>query len=226
MQVTYYGHSCFGLTLEGKRILLDPFITPNKLAESIQIKNIQADYILLSHAHEDHIADALALAQQTGALLIGSYEVTTWFEGKGITNVHPMNIGGQKLTDFGTIKMVNAVHSSTFADGTPGGNAAGFLIQSNGRTIYYAGDTALHYDMKFLGKFYKVDLAFLPIGDNFTMGVEDAIIASKFVKCDRIVGMHYDTFGYIKLDHSAAKSAFEDADKILYLMNIGETTDL
>lgn len=226
MQVTYYGHSCFEIVLEGKRILFDPFITPNPLAGQIDVSSLHPDYILVSHAHEDHIADVLAIAQTSGATLVANFEITTWFEGKGLTKTHPMNIGGNKAFDFGTVKMVHAAHSSTFPDGASGGCAGGFLISSGGRTIYYAGDTALHHDMKMLGKYYSVDLAFLPIGDNFTMGYEDALIASKFIKCDKIVGMHYDTFGYIVLDHKKALQRFEDEEKQLHLLKIGETTNL
>ena len=226
MEVTYYGHSCFGITLAGKSILFDPFITPNPLAAAIDISTIRPDYILLSHAHEDHVADVIPIATASGAKVLGIYEVVTYFEKKGITNIHPMNIGGKAILDFGTVKIVNAVHSSSFADGSNGGAAAGFLIKSEGRTIYYAGDTAVHHDMKMLGKYYKVDMAFLPIGDNFTMGVDDALIASKFIKCDKIVGMHYDTFGYIKINHKEAVARFENEEKELHLLTIGQTTDL
>lgn len=225
MQVTYYGHSCFGITLQGARILFDPFISPNKLAAAVRVDDISADFILISHGHEDHMADAVSIAGRTGATIIGAFELTSWMEKQGVSSVHPMNIGGQKMFPFGKVKMVNAVHSSTLPDGTPAGPAAGFLIQTPEITFYYAGDTALHYDMKLLGKHYKVDLAFLPVGDNFTMGAEDAVIASRYIKCDRIVGMHYDTFGYITINHDEARKHFENEDKTLYLLPIGETTN-
>jgi L-ascorbate metabolism protein UlaG (beta-lactamase superfamily) len=226
MEVTYYGHSCFGVRLNGKHILFDPFITPNELAKDIDVSAIPADYILVSHAHEDHIADVEVIAKRTGAKVVGVFEVVSWFEKKGISNTHPMNTGGSWEFDFGTLKLVNAVHSSTFPDGASGGVPVGFLLTTEGRTIFYAGDTAVHHDMKMLGKYYNVDLAFLPIGDNFTMGVKDAIIASKFIKCDKVVGMHYDTFDYIKIDQDKAKEKFEYEEKQLILMPIGATSEL
>ena len=226
MQVTYYGHSCFGFLLNGKHVLLDPFITPNELAKDIDVESIKADYILVSHAHEDHIADVITIAQRTGAVVVGVFELVQWFKDKGVENIHPMNTGGKWEFDFGTVKLVQAVHSSTFPDGASGGCPVGFLINSEDKVFYYAGDTAVHHDMKMLGKYYSLDFAFLPIGDNFTMGIDDALVASKFIKCDKIIGMHFDTFGYIKIDHSKAIEQFESEQRKLVLMPIGSTTDL
>lgn len=225
MRVTYYGHSCFLVELKGKKILFDPFITPNPLAANVKPEQITADYIFLSHAHNDHTADALMLAKQTEAAIVGVWEIHAWAQRNGIKKTHPMNIGGTFDFEFGMVKMVNAVHSSSFDDGSYGGQAAGFYIESEEGNFYYAGDTALHYDMKLLGKHFDIDIAFLPIGSNFTMGIDDAMIASKYIKCDKIIGMHYDTFGYIKIDHALAKKKFTNQDKELILMEIGTTKE-
>ncbi|MBK5285644.1 MAG: metal-dependent hydrolase [Bacteroidia bacterium] len=226
MKITYYGHSCFGMEVNGKKLLFDPFISPNPLASGIDEQKIGADYILLSHGHEDHVADAESIAKRTGATVVAAYEVAMWLNKKGVEKYHPMNIGGHWFFDFGKVKCVNAVHSSSLPDGSNGGNPMGFLIESSDSNFYYAGDTALTYDMKLIGEFKNIDLAFLPIGSNFTMGVDNAVIAADFIRCDRIIGMHYDTFGYIKINHEEAKQKFTNAGKELILMNIGETLNL
>jgi L-ascorbate metabolism protein UlaG (beta-lactamase superfamily) len=225
MQVTYYGHSCFLVELSGKKLLFDPFISPNPLAKSIDLKSIQADYILVSHGHWDHTADLIELAKQTKATVVSNFEITEWVKKQGVSNVHPMNIGGHWIFDFGKIKCVNAVHSSSLPDGTYGGNPMGFLIETDNFKMYYAGDTALHYDMKLIGDYKRMNLAFLPIGNNFTMGIDNAVIASDFIKCDKIVGMHFDSFDQIKIDHREAKGKFELNGKELFLMSVGETKD-
>ena len=226
MKITYYGHSCFSVEVKGKNLLFDPFISGNPLASGIDVNKIEADYILLSHGHEDHVADAEAIAKRTSATVVGAYEVVMWLNKKGVEKYHPMNIGGHWIFDFGKVKCVNAVHSSSLPDGSNGGNPMGFLIESSDSNFYYAGDTALTYDMKLIGEYKNIDLAFLPIGNNFTMGVDNAVIAADFIKCDRIIGMHYDTFGFIKINHEEAKKKFANAGKELILMNIGETLNL
>ena len=226
MQVTYYGHSCFGVEVGGKHLLFDPLIRPNLLAAEIRVEDIKADFILLSHAHVDHTADALEIAKRTGAVIIGIWEIHSWAERNGVKNSHPMNIGGSFTFSFGTVKMTSAVHSSSFADGSYGGSPAGFYIETAEGNFYYAGDTALHNDMKLLGKYANIDFAFLPIGSNFTMGVDDALVAAKFIKCDQIIGMHFDTFGYIKINKSEAIAKFKERDRNLILMEIGETIEV
>jgi L-ascorbate metabolism protein UlaG (beta-lactamase superfamily) len=227
MQFTYYGHACFSLVVGGKHLVFDPFITPNSLASSIDINSIKADYIFISHGHEDHIADAKAIALNTGAKLVCNYEIYTWLLKQGLENVHPMNHGGSWNFSFGLVKMVNAVHSSMLPDGSYGGNPAGFVFTTEEGNFYYSGDTALTLDMKLIPMTSK-DLHFciLPIGDNFTMGVNDAILAADFVGCDRVIGVHYDTFGYIKIDHEEAQSKFEKNGKELILVEIGKTIEL
>jgi L-ascorbate metabolism protein UlaG (beta-lactamase superfamily) len=223
MKITYYGHSCFGIEINGKHLLFDPFITPNDLARNIDSKTVSADYILISHGHSDHIADAVSIAQRTGAKVICNWEINEWLAKQGIVNMHPMNIGGKVKFDFGNVKCVNAVHSSGLPDGTYGGNPMGFVVESSEGNFYYAGDTALTYDMKLIGEYRSIDFAFLPIGDNFTMGVDNAIIATDFINCGDIIGMHYDTFGFIKIDQEDAVKKFDRAGKSLTLMKIGET---
>lgn len=223
MQVTYYGHSCFSVTVNGKHLLFDPFIRPNELAKNIDIKKIKADYILISHGHEDHTADAVELAKLTGAITISNYEIYNWLLKQGVKGCHPMNTGGKWMFDFGKVKCVAAEHSSSLPDGTYGGNPLGFIIESSEGNFYYSGDTALTYDMKLIGEYRKLDFAFLPIGDNFTMGIENAILASTFINCPDIIGMHYDTFGFIKIDHQEAINKFQRAGKKLTLLRIGET---
>ncbi len=225
MKITFYGHASLGIKVGGKHIIVDPYITANELAKDIDINELKADYILITHAHEDHILDVDAIAKNTGATIVSNAEIAGYYEKKGF-KAHPMNHGGSWEFDFGKVKYVNAIHSSGFPDGTYGGNQGGFVIEGEHKNIYIAGDTALTYDMKLIPLRTKLDLAILPIGSNFTMDVEDAIIASDFLECDKVLGYHYDTFGYIKIDHSEAKKKFYDKNKDLMLLEIGESIEL
>lgn len=226
MKFTYYGHSCFSVNIEGKNILFDPFITYNELAKHIDVSNIAADYIFLSHGHQDHIADCISIATRTGAKVVASWEICGWLNSKGISNTHPMNTGGKWKFDFGTVKCIAAQHSSGLPDGSYGGNPMGFLVTSYAGNFYYSGDTALTLDMQLLPTWAKLDFAVLPIGDNFTMDVDDAVTAADFIKCSRIIGVHYNTFGFIVIDTEKAKETFMDASKILFLPSIGETIEV
>ncbi len=226
MNLTYYGHSCFSVTANGKKLLFDPFITGNELAKHIDINTIEADYILLSHGHGDHVADVEAIAKRTGAKIIAAYEVAMWFAGKGIENYHPMNPGGKRGFDFGEVKCVSAVHSSSMPDGSYGGNPMGFIILNDEQNFYYSGDTALTLDMQLIPLFAEIDFAILPIGDNFTMGIEDAVQAAKMVQTNTVIGVHYDTFGFIKIDHQQATGIFKSQGVELRLLEIGETIEV
>jgi L-ascorbate metabolism protein UlaG (beta-lactamase superfamily) len=227
MQVTYYGHSCFSVKVSDKHILFDPFISYNPLAKHINVDEIKADYILVSHGHEDHIADLISIAKRTGAKIVCAWEIHVWLNNQGITNTHPMNIGGAwKFDGFAKVKCVNAIHSSSLPDGSYGGSPMGFIIESSEGCFYYSGDTALTYDMKLIGEYRKVDFALLPIGDNFTMSADNAIIAADFINCNKIIGLHYDTFGYIVIDKELVRKKFENANLNLILMDIGQTMDI
>lgn len=222
MKLTWYGHSCFMLETSGSEILFDPFISPNPQASNIAVDRIKPDYILLTHGHADHVADAETIAKASGAMIVSNYEIATWYQEKGVEKTWPLNHGGTHQFDFGKVRYVNAVHSSVLPDGTYGGNPGGFIIESEGRRLYFAGDTALHMDMELIGKHWTPDLAVLPIGDNFTMGVEDAIICAEMIRCTKIIGMHFDTFPFIEIDRGAALEAFEKAGLELTLFTIGE----
>ncbi len=222
MQYLSYGHSCFSVHIKGKNLLFDPFISPNELAMGIDINKINADYIFLSHAHEDHIADCIPIASRTGAKVVCNFEIHTWLNKKGISNTHPMNTGGNWDFDFGTVKCVVAHHSSSFPDGSNGGNPMGFVFTSEEGNFYYSGDTALTLDMQLIPEYTQLNFAVLPIGDNFTMGVEDAIRAARFIQCREVIGVHYDTFGFIKINHGKAKEAFAREHLKLHLLAPGE----
>ena len=226
MLLTNYGHACFSVEIQGKNILFDPFITPNPLAKNIDVNSIEADYIFLSHGHSDHIADCVSIAKRTGATVVGAFEVVEWLKKQGLEKVHPMNTGGKWQFEFGTVKCVVAQHSSQLPDGSYGANPMGFLFLTEEENFYYAGDTALTLDMQLIPRWAELNFCILPIGDNLTMGFEDAITAADFVKCHVIVGVHYNTFGFIKIDTEKAASAFKAAGKTLLLPEIGQTIEL
>ena len=225
MKITFYGHSSLGIQVSGKHILVDPFISENPKASQININELKADYILVTHAHGDHILDVEYIASRTNAIVVSNHEIATHFIKKGL-KCHSMNHGGSWNFAFGKVKYVNAVHSSSFPDGSNGGNPGGFVIEGEHKNIYISGDTALTMDMKLIPIRTKLDLAIFPIGDNFTMDVDDAIIASDFVDCDKILGVHYDTFGHIVINHQEAIRKFFDKGKDLMLLEIGESIEL
>ena len=226
MILTYFGHSCFLVETNGKKILFDPFITPNELEKEIDINTIECDYIAISHGHFDHISDAVAIAKRTNAAVICAYEIYEWLQKQGITNLRPGNTGGKWNLDFGTIKFVAAVHSSCLPDGTYGANPMGFVLNTTEGDFYYSGDTALTMDMQLIPRWANLKFAVLPIGDIFTMDINDAIIAADFIQCSKIIGVHYDTFDPIKINHEEAKAKFLAAGKELILLKIGEKLEL
>ncbi|MGV6832166.1 MAG: metal-dependent hydrolase [bacterium] len=225
MNITFLGHACLQIEIDGINIIVDPFISGNEKASHINIDELKADYILITHAHQDHILDVERIAKNTGAKIVSNYEIVTYFGNKGLEG-HPMNHGGSWNFDFGVVKYVNAIHTSSFPDGSYGGQPGGFVIKGEHRTIYIAGDTALTLDMQLIANQFELDLAILPIGDNFTMGIHDAIIASKYVKCDKILGYHYDTFGYIEIDKQRAIAKFDSQLKELILLDIGQSLSI
>ena len=226
MKLTYYGHSCFQVSIKGKKILFDPFITYNELAKDVSVDSIETDYIFLSHGHVDHIADCISIAQRTGCQVVANWEIHDWLNKQGVDNTHPMNTGGKWNFDFGTVKCVVAQHSSGLPDGSYGGNPMGFIFSSEEGNFYYSGDTALTLDMQLIPNWAKLDFSVLPIGDNFTMDVADAVSAADFIQCKKIVGVHYNTFGFIKIDTAAATTAFAAAGKTLLLPAIAETIEI
>jgi len=182
-QIQFLGHACFLVEFGGTKLLFDPFITGNPMAKQIDIDALEVDYIFLTHGHQDHVLDAEAIAKRTGAKIISNYEIVSWYDSKGIPG-HPMNHGGKYVFDFGTVKYVSAIHSSVLPDGTYGGNPGGFVVWNDSNCFYMAGDTALTYDMKLIPALCpKLDWAVLPIGDNFTMGMEEAVMAADFIQC-------------------------------------------
>src|SRR5215204_21413 len=184
MKLTYYGHACFSVETGGKNLLFDPFITPNEGARHINIADIKADYILLSHGHSDHTADCAQIAKKNNATVVASFEVAEWAGKQGIKNTHPMNTGGRWNFEFGSVKCVHAVHSSVLPDGTYGANPLGFIVSTPEKSFYYSGDTALTMDMQLIPRWAKLDFCVLCIGDNFTMGYEDAVEAATMVQCN------------------------------------------
>jgi L-ascorbate metabolism protein UlaG (beta-lactamase superfamily) len=225
MKITFLGHASLQINVGQFNLLVDPFITGNPKAEQIDVDELEADYILITHAHQDHILDVEQIAKRTDAVIVSNFEIVSYYQNKGFKG-HPMNHGGNWNFNFGRLKYVNAIHTSAFPDGSYGGQPGGFIIEGEHKTIYVAGDTALTFDMKIIPMQTKLDLAILPIGDNFTMGVDDAILASDFLECDKIIGYHFDTFGYIEIDHDEAKRKFFEKDKDLMLLDIGGSLEL
>jgi len=224
MNVKYLGHSCFILEIEGTKVLIDPFLNSNPLAKT-KASEVECDLILVSHGHSDHIADAVEIAAKNNCQVIANYEVAEWLASQGVEKTVGINFGGNVSFEFGTIKMVNAVHSSQLPDGSYGGNPGGYIIKTKNLNVYFAGDTALMADMKLFGEYENIGLSILPIGDYFTMGVDDAVIASELLKCKRVIGMHYDSFPPIKIDKELAKKKFEEKGYELNLLEIGVNTE-
>ncbi len=225
MKLTYYGQSCFGVAFGDIGLLIDPYITGNPLAPHVRVSDIPATHVLITHGHGDHVGDAAAVLKRTGALLISNFEICNWFDAKGIKHVHAMNTGGQR--DFGGfgVKSTAAQHSSTLPDGAPGGSPGGFVVFTPEGNFHHAGDTALMLDMQLL-KRHALRFACLPIGDNYTMGPEDAVEAARYMGVDTVVGMHYDTFPPIAIDKPKATALFAKAGINLLLPAIGTTIDI
>ncbi len=225
MELTFYGHACFLVNTGDTKILFDPYISPNPQAKDIDMSSISADYIFVSHGHEDHVADLLSLAKQTQATVVSNAEIITWLSKQGYEKVHPMNFGTRNF-DFGTVHFVPAAHSSSLPDGSYGGNPGGFIFKTKSGNFYYTGDTSLTAEFTMIPYYGPLDVAIMPVGGNFTMNPAEALIASDIIKCDHIVGVHFDTFGYIVIDKEQAIAQFKTAGKTLRLPEIGSTISL
>ncbi|SFU46316.1 L-ascorbate metabolism protein UlaG, beta-lactamase superfamily [Pustulibacterium marinum] len=227
MKITYYGQNSLFIEVAGKTIMVDPFISGNEnLKGIITAEDIKVDYILLTHAHQDHVLDVETIAKNNEeTVIVSNAEIASYYGEKGF-KAHGMNHGGSWEFDFGKVKYVIAHHSSTFPDGASGGLPGGFVMQAGGKTVYIAGDTSLTMDMKLIPMFFTLDLAILPIGDNYTMGPDEAVVAAEFVECDKILGCHYDTFGLIEIDHSKALETFKAKNKELLLLDLGASIEV
>ena len=224
MKITFYGHSSFAIETMGKTIVVDPFISANPMASQVDLNELKADYILLTHGHQDHILDVEAIAANGNPLLISNYEIVTHYSKKGIQGFGMNHGGSYKDESIGSIKMVNAVHSSSFPDGSYAGNPAGFVLENDEGCLYIAGDTAVNMDMKLIPMMgYKLDLAIMPIGDTFTMDYKEASLASELVQCNRVLGCHFNTFPPIQIDSEKAKMYFTDKGQELILLEIGQS---
>lgn len=228
MKLTYFGHSAFQIETNGTTILVDPFITGNKHAEGIvEPGDLNPDVILLTHAHGDHWGDTPAIAGRTGAQVVGNFEITNYIGSKhDHENVQPMNTGGSWTFDWGTATQTYARHSSSFPDGTYGGNPNGYILEIEGKTIYDLGDTSPFAEMEWIGSDYDIDLALMPIGDCFTMGPRDAVRAARMVKPAVSVPIHYDTFPYIEVDVGEWQRLMSEAGFATDALEPGETLKL
>ena len=210
VELNYYGHACFGVKGGGAILLIDPFLTGNPLAAA-SADEVEADYILVSHAHGDHLGDAVAIAQRTGATIVSNHEIATYAGNQGLA-AHGLHIGGGWDFPFGRVKLTIAHHGSSFPDGSYGGNPCGFLLTIEGKNTYHACDTGLFYDMKLIGE-EGIDLAILPIGDNYTMGPKDALRAVKLIEPKVVIPIHYNTFPVVEQDAAAFAKAVEAETK-------------
>ncbi|MFH1372729.1 MAG: metal-dependent hydrolase [bacterium] len=223
-QVRFLGHSCVTITEGDHKLIIDPYLTGNPLA-TVKPEEIDAKWVLISHGHGDHVGDAVAIARRNKATVISSYELALLFAKDGV-EVHPMHIGGAHDFDFGRVKLTIAHHGGGFGEDASRytGPPVGFLVTIGGKTIYHSGDTGLFYDMKLIGEMNAIDLAFLPIGDNFTMGIDDAVKAVEFLKPKKVVPMHYDTFPVVEQNPEDFASRVTGAEVVI--LKPGETLDL
>jgi L-ascorbate metabolism protein UlaG (beta-lactamase superfamily) len=230
MNLTYLGHSCILLETGSHRLLFDPFLSESPTAPKGSADTVEADFILLSHGHDDHVGDALKIAKRCGATVIANYELASYLGEKG-AQVHPMYHGGKRAFPFGEVKLTIAHHGSGYPSSKPGeflymGAPAGLLVTANGKTVYHAGDTGLFLDMQLIGQMHAIDHAFLPIGDNFTMGVDDAAKAVEFLKPKAVTPIHYNTWPLISADPADFARKAERAGSRPVVLQPGQSCEL
>jgi L-ascorbate metabolism protein UlaG (beta-lactamase superfamily) len=229
MRLTYFGHAAVRIEIGGTTVLIDPFISDNPLAEAAGVdpSGLEADVILLTHAHGDHFGDTPAIAKRTGALVVGQHEITEYMSRvHGHSNVHGVNIGGSWVFEWGRLTQTYARHSSSFPDGTYGGLASGYLIEAEGRTVYHAGDTCAFAEMEWIGSQHAIDLAFLPIGDNYTMGASEAVRCMGMLRPALVVPIHYNTFPPIAADPGDFVRLAAEAGFNARVLAAGDSMDL
>jgi L-ascorbate metabolism protein UlaG (beta-lactamase superfamily) len=225
IKVSWYSHACLLIESGGTRLLTDPFISGNPLAP-VSADEVDCDYIFVSHGHGDHVGDTVAIAGRTGATVVSNFEIHNWLQQQGVNNGHPLHIGGGFDFPWGRIKLTIAHHGSVLPDGSYGGNPAGLLFYLQDKKIYHACDTGLFYDMKLIGE-EGIDLAVLPIGDNFTMGPADALRAVKLIQPREVLPIHYDTFDLIRQDpRSWARQVEEETGARVRVLKPGESLEV
>lgn len=220
-ELTYLSHSSWLIKTKDYTIAIDPFLEGNPLAR-LKPSDVKADFIIVTHAHGDHLGDSIPIAKQSGGTIITNFEIANYCADKG-ANVHPMHIGGAHEFPFGKVKLTPAWHGSSFPDGSYGGTPAGVLVTVAGKTIYHTGDTGLFMDMQLIGQMHPVDIFLVNIGDNFTMGIDDAVKAVEFVKPKLTIPMHYKTFDVIDVDPQEFVSKVQEKGYAVRLMQIGES---
>lgn len=222
-KLTYLGHAAFYVEGNKGRIVIDPFLSGNPLA-MVKPEDIKVEYVLLTHGHGDHIGDGVQIARANKATIIAPFELASYCANQG-AEIHPMHIGGAHSFPFGRVKLTIAHHGSSAPDGTYTGNPCGFLVTMDGKTLYHTGDTGLFYDMKLLGEMNRIDLALLPIGDNFTMGIEDAVKAAEFLQAGLFIPMHYKTFNVIDVEPEDFIKGVQAKGMKARLLTVGETLE-